>query len=177
MPLLLLAIVLLLPLAFVVLLPLSLVQRYRVGTSRRVARRWVAALNLVMVAISIAMLLAAAALMAIWVPRAFASAIMGLGAGGALGIIGLRATRWEATPRGLHYTPSRWFVLAITLVVAARLSVGLWRSWQAWRAGTDATSWLATAGVAGSLAAGALVLGYYAVYWFGVRRRVQLQTR
>jgi hypothetical protein len=26
-------------------------------------------------------------------------------------------------------------------------------------------------GVAGSMAAGAVVLGYYLVYWFGVRRR------
>lgn len=32
-------------------------------------------------------------------------------------------------------------------------------------------SWFVAAGVAGSMAAGAVVLGYYLVYWIGVRRR------
>lgn len=33
------------------------------------------------------------------------------------------------TPRTLHDTPTRWLVLAITLVVAARIVYGLWRGW------------------------------------------------
>jgi hypothetical protein len=49
----------------------------------------------------------------------------------------------------------------------------LWRSWQAWRLAAGDTSWIVSSGVAGSLAAGAVVLGYYLTYWFGVRRRLR----
>jgi hypothetical protein len=92
-------------------------------------------------------------------------------------MIGLLLTRWEAEPGALHYTPNRWLVLAITLVVTARLAYGFWRGWQAWRAGIAGNSWFVASGVAGSMAAGAVVLGYYLVYWMGVRRRVRQQER
>jgi len=36
-------------------------------------------------------------------------------------------------------------------------------------------AWTAASGAAGSLAAGAVALGYYLVYWIGVRRRVERQ--
>jgi hypothetical protein len=73
----------------------------------------------------------------------------------------------------LHYTPNRWLVLAITLVVTARVLYGFWRAWESWRAGLSEGSWFVAAGVAGSMAAGAVVLGYYLVYWIGVRRRLR----
>ena len=87
--------------------------------------------------------------------------------------VGLRLTRWEPASGGLHYTPNRWLVLAITLVVTGRLFYGFWRGWHTWRAGPADGSWLAAAGVAGSMAAGAVVLGYYLAYWIGVRRRIR----
>jgi hypothetical protein len=73
----------------------------------------------------------------------------------------------------LYYTPNRWLVLAITLVVAGRVAFGFWRSWNAWQTTDDYASWAAASGAAGSLAAGAVVLGYYLVYWLGVRRRLR----
>ena len=63
-------------------------------------------------------------------------------------------------------------MLAITLIVAARVAVGFWRSWQAWPTTDDYAAWAAASGAAGSLAAGAVVLGYYLIYWLGVRRRI-----
>jgi hypothetical protein len=73
----------------------------------------------------------------------------------------------------LHYTPNRWLVLAITLIVSSRLLYGFWRGWHAWRFTPQDSSWLAEAGAAGSLGAGAIVLGYYMTYWLGVRRRAR----
>lgn len=163
------AVVMLGLLAAVALLPLSLIMRYRAGTTRRPARRWVATINAVMLAFSIAFFLTVAAITNVWVPDAFVHAAVGLLIGAALGLIGLLLSRWERTSTGLYYTPNRWLVLTITLVVSARLLYGLWRSWQAWSAGPGDQSWLAAAGAAGSLAAGAVVLGYYLVYWAGVR--------
>jgi RsiW-degrading membrane proteinase PrsW (M82 family) len=77
----------------------------------------------------------------------------------------------------LHYTPNRWLVLGITLVVAGRLLFGFWRAWQTWHAGVDDAAWVAAAGVAKSMAAGAIVLGYYFVYSFGVRSRLRRVRR
>jgi hypothetical protein len=164
-------------LAAIALMPLSFVIRYRAGTARRLARGWVAILNFLAVAFSAALLLFAAAVTSLWVPPALRSTLAGLAAGVLLGLLGVWGSRWEATPRSLHYTPNRWLVLAVMLVVAARLVYGFWRAWHAWRLAGDDASWLATAGVAGSLAAGAVVLGYYLAYWTGVWIRIKLHRR
>ena len=176
----------LLVLAVIVLIPLSIVQRYRVGTSRQKARNWVAALNLFGIGLSTVLFLIAAALTSIWVPDVLNYTAIGLLGGFALGIIGLWLTKWEyGTPGSLdrlgndalHYTPNRLLVLTITLVVTARVLYGFWRSWESWRAGLSGESWFVAAGLAGAMAAGAVVLGYYLSYWLGVRRRLRRHAR
>jgi hypothetical protein len=163
-----LAVLLLVVLAFVALVPVSIVLRYRAGTARRLARGWVAAINAVGFVSSGALFLAAAAVATLWVPKAFTSALLGLAVGGLLGALGLVVTRWEKAPQSLHYTPNRWLVLALVLVIVGRLVYGLWRGWHAWGSTSDASSWLVAAGAAGSLAAGGVLIGYYVSYWAGV---------
>ena len=171
MPLILLAVALLL--APIALMPLALVLRYRAGTARRQARGWVTTLNLVALAISTSLFLLGAGLTSIWVPHALGCSLLGLLGGIALGIVGLWLSRWERAPQSLHYTPNRWLVLGVTLVVTARLLYGFWRGWDTWRHAAGETSWVAAFGVAGSMAAGAVVLGYYLSYWMGVLRRLR----
>lgn len=161
----------LLVLALIALIPVSLVQRYRVGTSRQKARGWLAALNLAGLTLSAVLFLMSAAITTIWVPDAFLYTAAGLAGGCVLGLVGLRLTRWEPGLDALHYTPNRWLVLGITLVVTVRVFYGFWRGWQSWQAGVQGQSWFVEAGVAGSMAAGAIVLGYYLAFWIGVRRR------
>ena len=164
-------------LAAVVLMPLTLVQRYRVGTSRRLARGWLATLNAVGFVVSAGVLLVSAAFANIWLPHAFLYALGGLAFGCLLGWLGLAISRWEVTPASLHYTPNRWLVLILTLVVSSRLVYGVWRSWHAWHARVDDTSWIVASGATGSLSAGAVVLGYYLAYWIGLRRRFERHRR
>ncbi|HXT21890.1 MAG TPA: DUF1453 domain-containing protein [Thermoanaerobaculia bacterium] len=172
MPLVIAALALLLLLLLLLLaVPLSLFLGYRAGKARRLARRWVLTTNLVSLGISVALFLTGAAVTTLWVPRALPYCALGLLAGGVLGLLGLAATRWEATPRGLWYTPNRWLVLFVTLIVTARVSYGFWRVWHAWHRDSG-QSWLDAFGVAESMAAGAVVLGYYLVYFAGLRRRV-----
>ena len=175
MPLILLAVAL--PVLIVIAIPLSLIQRYRVGKARRTARGWVTTLNVVIIALSTGLFLWAAALTSLWVPEAFSYSILGLAGGGILGVLGLALTQWEASPRRLHYTPNRWLILILTLTVTARLLYGFWRGWQAWSAAKSETSWLAASGAAGSLAVGAIVLGYYLTYSAGVWRRLRHYRR
>ena len=161
----------------VALVPLSLVLRYRAGTARRLARGWVATVNVAAIALSAAFLVTAAAVTNLWVPRALPFTLAGLAGGCLLGLLGLWLSRWEVTPGAVHYTPNRWLVLAIMLVVCSRLAYGFWRGWHAWRAGVSDTSWLVAFGAAGSMAAGAVVLGYYLAYWTGLRRRLRRHQR
>ena len=160
-------------LAMLLLIPVSLIQRYRVGTSRQRARGWLAGLNLAGLALSMVLFLLSAAITSIWVPEALTYTAGGLATGALLGLLGLWLTRWEPSAGTLHYTPNRWLVLAITLTVTLRIGYGFWRGWESWRAGISGGSWFVASGLAGSLAAGAIVLGYYLVYWIGVRRRLR----
>jgi hypothetical protein len=160
-------------LAFIALIPFSLVQRFRMGTMRRRAVRWVIGLNAFGTFVSVLFFLAGAAITTAWIPGTLTYTAAGLAAGAAAGTMGLALTRWETTAGRLYYTPNRWLVLAITLVVTARLFYGFYRSYQAWQATLDRMTWVAASGVATSMSAGAIVLGYYLVYWFGVRRRLR----
>jgi hypothetical protein len=168
----LLILVLLLPLVLIALMPLILIQRYRVGSARRLARPWVATLNVFLMALSAAGFLAGAALTQVWVPHAFAGAAAGLALGGVMGLIGLALTRWEHAAATLHYTPNRWLVLIVTFVVSARVLYGLWRSWTLASSGVYGAPMVLAFGVPQSLAAGGTVIGYYLTYGWGVRRRI-----
>jgi hypothetical protein len=166
-------VLLLIPALIALMVPFSIVQRYRAGTARRLARGWVAMANVLAIAVSITLFLATAAISSTWLHEAFAYSILGLAGGCVLGCFGLAFSRWDANSRELHFTPNRWLVLAITVAVTARLAFGFWRAWHAWRWTPDGHSWLAASGLAGSMAVGAVVLGYYFAYWAGVWIRVK----
>jgi hypothetical protein len=152
MPLLLLVVVL--PLVLIALMPLILIQRYRLGTARRMARLWTATFNVVLMAFSAIGFLAGAAVTALWVPNAVSGAAAGVALGAGLGLIGLALTQWEPTAATLHYTPNRWLVLVVTFLVSARVLYGLWRSWTVAEAGVYGTPMVLAFGIPESLAAG-----------------------
>jgi hypothetical protein len=169
MPLLLLALGLMALLVLITLtLPFSIISRYRAGTSRRRARPWLALTNIFSIGISAVFFLVSAVISSFWVPRVLSFSAIGFLGGLVLGIVGLRLTRWEATSQALHYLPNRWLVLTITVAVSLRLAFGFWRMWEAWHAAPEGHSWLAESGFAGSMATGAVLLGYYLTYWFGI---------
>lgn len=170
MPLVLIPLGLLLAIAFI---PLLLLIRFRLAGSRRRARAWVATLNVVVIAGSAALLLVSAAIINNWVPNAFRSAAIGLGAGALLSVFGLALTRWEETSQTLFYQPNRWFALLIPVALTVRVIYWMWRGWHAWAGSADTEAWLAASGTAGSLGVGAVVAGYYFGYAVGVWHRVK----
>jgi hypothetical protein len=169
----LLILLLLLPVVFIALTPVMLVQRYRVGSARKQARPWSATFGLVMMAGSTIFFLTGAGVTSFWVQDAFLGAVAGVLAGAVLGMAGLVLTKWEPTPRSLHYTPNRWLVLLVTTIVSARLLYGLYRSWLAARAGIEGTAVITAFGIPQSLAAGGAVIGYYLAYGAGLRWRIR----
>jgi hypothetical protein len=159
--------------AFAGVVLLSLALRYRAGTARRQARHWVASLNVWMTSISAVFFLSFTLLLSFWVDSAFRFALIGLGCGGILGLVGLAMTRWESQPEGLFYTPSRWLALLITLAIAARFVYGWWRATHSDSYAPGDQHWLITAsGTQFSLAVAAGLIGYYLGYSIGVRLRL-----
>lgn len=155
----------------IALMPVMLVQRYRVGSRRQPVRGWLLTLNLAGIGISSVLFLSGAAVTNIWVPGALVYSLAGMSLGGLLAIAGLALTRWEPLPDGLFFTPFRPLVFFLVFVVSARLLYGFWRAWQSWRTLAGDGDWVMSAGIPQSMGAGALVVGYYLIYWAGVRRR------
>jgi hypothetical protein len=112
-------------------------------------------------------------LLSFWVGSAFRFALIGMGSGAILGVIGLTMTHWESQPEGLFYTPSRWLALIITLAIAARFVYGWWRATHSGSNVPADQHWLITAsGTQLSLTVAAGLIGYYLVYSIGVRLRL-----
>lgn len=172
-PIIVFALLLFVLLAFAGVVLLSLALRYRAGTSRRQARPWVASLNVWMTSFSAVFFLSFTLLLSFWVDSAFRFALIGMGCGGILGLVGLAMTRWESRQHGLFYTPSRWLALFITAAIAARFVYGWWRATHYGSSAHGDPHWLITAsGTQLSLAVAAGLIGYYLVFSVGVRLRL-----
>jgi hypothetical protein len=96
-----------------------------------------------------------------------------LGIGALLGLLSLVVSRWEVAPEGIYLTGNRFVVVLVSLVVVARLAYGVWRAWSLWPGDGYAAGWLASAGVAGSMAAGAILVGHALAFWSGARFRMR----
>jgi MFS family permease len=166
----------LLALAGVVLLSLAL--RYRAGTARRQGRRWTAGLNVWLTAFSAVFFLSFTLVISIWVGSAFRFALIGMGCGGVLGLLGLAMTRWEKQPEGLFYTPNRWLALIVTLAIGARFVYGWWHATHSSESAPGDQHWLITgSGTQLSLAVAAGLIGYYVVYSIGVSLQIAIASR
>ena len=161
----------LLALGGVVLLSLAL--RYRAGTARRQARRWVASLNVWMTSFSAVLFVSFTFLLSFWIGSAFRFALIGMGFGAILALLGLAMTRWERRSEGFFYTPSRWLALLVTLAIAARFVYGWWHATHSDSSAPGNQHWLmTTSGTQLSLAVAAGLIGYYLVYSIGVHLQV-----
>jgi MFS family permease len=161
----------LLALAGVVLLSIAL--RYRAGTARRQVRRGVATLNVWMTSFSGVFFLSFTLLLSFWVGSAFRFALIGMGVGGILGLLGLALTRWENYGERLFYTPSRWLAFIIVFAIVGRVVYGWWHATHSGGNVPGYQHWPITAsGTQLSLAVAAGLIGYYLVYSIGVRLRL-----
>ena len=87
-PLIILALLVFVLLALAGVVLLSLAVRYRAGTARRQARRWVASLNVWVTSFSALFFLSFTLLLSFWVGSAFRFALIGMAFGGILGLVG-----------------------------------------------------------------------------------------
>ena len=165
-------------LAFAGVILLSLALRYRAGTARWRARRWVASLNVWLTTFSAVFFLSFTVLLSFWIESAFRFALIGMVFGGILGLLGLALTRWENRPEGLFYTPSRWLAVIITLAIAARFVYGWWRATHSVSSGSGDQHWILSASATQlSLALAAGLIAFYLIYSIGVRLQLARHDR
>lgn len=109
-------------------------------------------------------------------PLNAASLLAGVGAGGALGVYGLRLTKFEPTPQGLFYTPSAHLGIALSLLLVARIGYRLVQFYFAADAmDAGAGSYMAFVRSPMTLIIFGTLAGYYVSYAVGLirwRRRV-----
>lgn len=141
---------------WVVLLPLTITQRYRHGRARRRVQPWAVRINAWLLVVSTLVFLAVAATIGYWVDNALRDAAIGLALGAGVGVLGLRLDRFESTPEGLFRTPNRWLLVALSLLLAARVVMGLWLAWSDGPA-TGMWGWVTRGGLLG---VGGVLLGY-----------------
>lgn len=174
LPLLIVAIVAL----WAVLLPFSLIQRYRFGRKRRRVVVWVTSANAWLVLISVAAFFVSAWMATRWLSGALQMAGVGFVIGIALGIVNLAVSRSEVEAGRLHITPNAALLLGLTLLVAARIVIGLWQ-WvehgfqlhpmqreEAWFLRPDSL-----------FALGGLLLGHYFAWCWGLRAKLRRALR
>lgn len=158
---------------WVLLLPISIVQRYRYGKARRRVLPWAVRLNAWLLAMSVFVFVASSWVAANWVDRALLDAVLGLGVGGVIGVVGLSLDRFEVTSQGLFRTPNQWLVLVVSLLLAGRIAFGLWL---AWSDGPD-TAMAAWATHGGLIGVAGILLGYAVATSWGLRFRVARKIR
>ena len=174
MPIIIFALLLFVLLALAGVILLSLALRYRAGTARRQARRWVVSMNVWATSFSAIFFLSLTLLLSFWVGSIFRFALIGMLVGSLLGLLGLALTRWESRPAGLFYTPSRWLALTIVFAIAARVLYGWWRATHPGGSPPGDQHWLTTAsGTQLSLAIAAGLIAYYLFYSIGVWLRLR----
>ena len=159
------------------MLPWSMRQRYRASTARRLVRGWVAMINSIGMVISSGLLLVTAALGRRLDSRIVHVCGLRLGTG-----MCSRDHRPHADSLGIDASHSPLHAESLAGVLDhtcgdASTLFGLIRAWRVWRATQEAWTWVAEAGLAGSMAAGAVALGYYLIFWAGVWIRSKKHRR
>lgn len=163
--------VLLLVMLMLVLLPFGLVQRYRYGSSRRRAYPRLLRLNAWLLVVSTLMFAVAAWITGHWVPHAPMFAVAGLLLGALLGIVGAWTTRFEHVDGRSHYTPNRWLVLSLTLLVVVRIALGVWQAWRTPPVGDPGLLATLLADHGNLFGIGGVLLGYALAYAWCISAR------
>ena len=107
--------------------------------------------------------------------RMFGGELAGLVAGVALGLWGLKLTRFERQDDGVHYIPHSWFGIGIMVLLLARLAYRwavMWPAMQVAHAGIQQSPYPRSPL---TLALFGLLVGYYVCYYIGVLRTAKKQ--
>lgn len=154
------------------MLPLSVRRPHRVGPARRPDGAWASTALAVSFMVSAAALLAAALEFGRLAPKAQPAVVGALAIGVLLGVLAFTLSSWRNHRGVVYFHPNRRVTLTIATLATLRIVYGLWRVWSARGSATIDRPWLSAVGIAGTLAAAALLAGYGLGFWASVRVRI-----
>jgi hypothetical protein len=154
----------LLVVALVPLIGWRIYRRIRRNIGRQKSRAW----RHWSAAVFFPLLVALLALAAMTRPLAEAALAAGAIGGAALGVWGIRLTRFERTEEGVFYTPNSYLGVGLSLLLVARVLYRLLEIYMAPGGGAAPPSDIARNPL--TLAIVGLVAGYYAAYAMGLLR-------
>jgi hypothetical protein len=172
MPLLIIPAVLLVALvAWVTLLPYFVWRQYRLGHARRRAVPWILAVNAWTLLASTTLFVTTMSLTSLVWDGSLSHALLGLIGGTGIGLAGTWLCRLETVGNRVFLKPNHWPVLAVYLLVAARLVLTGADWWRAVSSNGPEPS-VPLLDRAGLTAVAGVVLGYYLSFTWGLRWRL-----
>jgi hypothetical protein len=154
------------------LVPLAVRQPYRVGVARHPGGAWASTVLAVSFLVAAAALLGATVELGRLAPKARPAVMGALGIGVLVGLLAFTLSTWQNHRGIVYFHPNQRVTLAITGLTMLRIAYGLWLLWSASGAVSVDRRWMASVGMAGTLAAAAVLTGYGFGFWGAVRVRI-----
>lgn len=156
----------------VCLVPLAVRQPYRVGVARQPQGAWAATLLVVSFSAAAVALMSTAAELGRLAAKAQPAVLGALGIGVLLGLLAYMLSTWQNHRGVIYFHPNQRVTLVIASLAMLRVAYGVWRIWSASGGVTVDPRWMTSVGMAGTLAAAALLTGYGLGFWGAVRLRI-----
>lgn len=95
-----------------------------------------------------------------------------LGIGVLVGLLAYMLSTWQNHRGIVYFHPNQRVTYGIVAITLLRVVYGLWRLWSAPDVPVVDRRWMTSVGIAGTLAAAALLSGYGLGFWGAVRLRI-----
>ena len=154
------------------LVPLAARQAYRVGPARHPEGAWASTALVASFLVAALALAGAVAELGRLAAKAQPAVMGALVIGVLVGLLAYTLSTWQNHRGVVFFHPNQRVTLVIVSVTLLRVAYGLWRIYSAPGVPTVDRRWVASAGVAGTLAAAALLTGYGLGFWGAVRVRI-----
>jgi hypothetical protein len=154
------------------LVPLAVRQPYRVGVARHPQGAWASTVLAISFVVAAMALMGLATELGRLAPKAQPAVLGAFGIGVLVGLLAYTLSTWQNHRGVVYFHPNQRVTLVIASLTMLRIAYGLWRIWSASGVASVDRRWMASVGMAGTLAAAALLTGYGLGFWGAVRLRI-----
>lgn len=154
------------------LVPLAARQAYRVGAARNPEGSWAATALVASFVVAAAALAGAGAELGRLAAKAQPAVMGALVIGVLVGLLAYTLSAWQNHRGVVYFHPNQRVTLVIASLTLLRVGYGLWRLYSAPGVPAVDRRWMTSVGIAGTLAAAALLTGYGLGFWGAVRVRI-----
>ena len=154
-----------------VLLPLAARQSYRVGAARHPEGAWASTWLVASFLVAAGALLGTVAELGRLAAKAEPAVTAALVIGVLVGLLAYTLSTWQSHRGIVYFHPNQRVTYAIVALASLRIGYGCWLIWSVPTVAVE-RQWLAAVGMAGTLAAAALLAGYGLGFWGAVRVRI-----